>query len=105
MQSMFSQKQNSALEINMCTPKSLDSAKEKLSDSSKVWLDSLGYKAAPDTMALVPDESGRLSYVLWGATDSFWQMANLASKLPEGDYCVSDWGTIKPELGCLACLS
>ena len=102
MQSMFSQKQNSALEINMCTPKSLDSVKEKLSDSSKVWLDSLGYKAAPDTMALVPDESGRLSYVLWGATDSFWQMANLASKLPEGDYYVSDWGTIKPELGCLA---
>lgn len=102
MQSMFSQKQDSALEIIMCTPKSLDSMKEKISSWSRVWLDSLGYKAAPDTMALVPDESGRLSYVLWGATDSFWQMANLASKLPEGDYYVSDWGTIKPELGCLA---
>ncbi len=102
MQSMFSQNQGSALEIIMCTPQSLDSVKEKLSNSSKVWLDSLGYKAAPDTMALIPDELGRLSCVLWGATDSFWQMANLASKLPEGDYYVSDWGAIKPELGCLA---
>lgn len=99
---MFVNKSADAVKIIFCTQDSLAGLKEGLSDSSCCWLDSLNFEAKQETLALLPNEEGKIGTVLWGIGDSKWQMAALASKLPVGVYYIDDWSGVNPELGCLA---
>lgn len=99
---MFVVESTSAIEIKICTSESFDSVKLTLPEFSKRWVERLDYKGVSETCVLVPHENGDIYCVLWGKGDSFWQLAALASKLPDGDYIIKDWAGVRPELGCLA---
>lgn len=101
IQSMFSQLNAQATEIIICTPETLPRIVDKLGDFAGAWLKSSQFEAAAESVALIPNQSGELSCVLWGKGETVWQMAALAAKLPAGNYVINDWGDLNPQLGCL----
>ena len=62
--------------------------------ASRQWLETLGFKGAPDSHALIPDEQGRLQAVWAGvrSADHPWALASLPRSLPAGRYCLGDAG-------------
>jgi leucyl aminopeptidase len=52
------------------------------------WAEATGFKAEPEQLALIPDESGALARVLvgWKPAEPLWAFAALPNQLPEGDY-------------------
>ena len=56
------------------------------------WLTSTGFKAAPDTFALVPDGQGGVAQVWVGvrSADHPYALAALPRALPEGRYRLAD---------------
>ncbi|MBX3486297.1 MAG: leucyl aminopeptidase family protein [Candidatus Paracaedibacteraceae bacterium] len=101
MLSMFSNPSSDAINITFCTPESLSDFKRTLPDFSQNWIATFNFEAKPETVIILPDETGAIQQVLWGLSDSAWQMAVLASKLPAGVYHIDDWQGMNPELGIL----
>ncbi|MFN7662483.1 MAG: leucyl aminopeptidase family protein [Alphaproteobacteria bacterium] len=56
-----------------------------LSSVEKKWIDTLGFKAGLAQICLIPDETGRLAKVLWGASEtvSMWEGAQIARGVPK----------------------
>lgn len=54
----------------------------------KNWISSIGYKAEPGSICLLPDAAGKLTHVLCGISDlnNFWSVGNLSTMLPQGQY-------------------
>lgn len=88
-------------EIIFCTGKNLDKVKEGLPALAKSWIENHKFDAQPETILCIPNDLGQIVQVLWGVSESAWQMASLACKLPSGTYHVKDWGKIDPQLGYL----
>ncbi|MEE4378214.1 MAG: leucyl aminopeptidase family protein [Candidatus Competibacteraceae bacterium] len=55
------------------------------------WVDSMGFKAKPNTMCVIPSGNGTVSSVLVGLTsfEDPWTLGNLPALLPPGDYFLS----------------
>ncbi len=63
-----------------------------LNNSEKTWLKSNNFAAQTDKFCIIPDEKGNVSAILVGvdAQLNLWSIAALPSKLPEGNYVISD---------------
>ncbi|MFO1192064.1 MAG: leucyl aminopeptidase family protein [Rhodoferax sp.] len=69
------------------------------------WLQTLGFRGAPDTHALVPDARGRLGQVFAGVAraDHPFALAALPLALPEGEYRLAGDGlAVTPEAAALS---
>ena len=57
-------------------------------ETTRAWMKSTGFKAAPRSLSFVSGENGSLGSVLLGteAHDDFWAYADLPGRLPEGTY-------------------
>ena len=60
----------------------------RLGERTTRWAEATGFKAEPEQVALVPDESGGLARVLvgWKPTEPLWAFGALPNQLPEGNY-------------------
>ncbi len=74
--------------IQVLTPKDYSSWLSKQTNFSKNWLSSVGFKAEPGSICLLPDMAGKLIHVLCMISDmkNFWGVGNLSTTLPEGQY-------------------
>ena len=65
-----------------------------LNATDRQWLQTIGFTAAPDTHALLPDEQGGLRAVWAGVRSASnpWALAALPRALPAGRYCLGDAG-------------
>ena len=56
------------------------------------WAEATGFKAEPEQVALIPDDSGGLARVLvgWRPAEPLWALAALPNRLPEGNYVLAD---------------
>ncbi len=65
-----------------------------LNAQDRQWLQTVGFTAAPDTHALLPDERGGLRAVWAGVRSAGdpWALAALPRALPTGPYCLGDNG-------------
>lgn len=65
-----------------------------LPPASRRWLETVGFRALPDTHALLPGEDGTLAAVWAGvrAADQPWSLAMLPRALPEGPYHLAAQG-------------
>lgn len=60
------------------------------------WISATGFKAKPNSVCLVPDESGALLRVIAGITsaDDPWALGGLPTTLPRNDYYLeTDWSS------------
>ena len=72
---------------------------------TRQWLNTLGFKAAPDSHALVPDDSGGLQAVWAGIRDAShpWALAALPRQLPPGRYRLDAAGlAVEPQAAALS---
>jgi leucyl aminopeptidase len=56
------------------------------------WAEATGFKAEPEQVVLIPDESGGLARVVvgWNPAEPLWALAALPNQLPEGNYMLAD---------------
>jgi leucyl aminopeptidase len=101
-------KKSSARPAHRSTPihvvdlQGFESAAAALPAAQRQWLQTLGFKGAPDTHALLPDGQGRLAAVWAGArAGNPWALAALPKALPAGGYHVAT-STIALDPGALA---
>jgi leucyl aminopeptidase len=79
--------------IRLVTADALSAALKEAPESTRRWLQSTGFKAAPHSHALVPAPDGGLQQVWAGAApDDPWQLASLSARLPEGRYAIDPAG-------------
>ena len=78
----------SAVPLTPVTPAGLPEALGKLSESERRWVESLGFKAEPGALALLPGANGSLGRVLVGhkAEEPIWALGGLSEALPAGSY-------------------
>ncbi|MFG6447989.1 leucyl aminopeptidase family protein [Roseateles sp. BYS180W] len=82
----------------------------QLPQRTQAWLTTVGFKAAPDSLALVPGEDGKLAQVFAGVANAAhpFALSALPQQLPEGAYALSSEGValsdeaaaLSWELGC-----
>ena len=79
---------NAATPIHVVDRAGFDAAVAALPAAERQWLHSQGFGGAPDSLALVPDESGRLKAVWVGVRDraGVYALSALPQALPEGRY-------------------
>jgi len=67
-----------------------------LPPAARQWLETVGFRGAPDSHALLPDAQGRLQAVWAGvrAADHPWALAALPRALPPGRYQLGDAGLV-----------
>jgi len=73
--------------------------------ATRAWLAATGFKAAPDSFALVPGPDGRLGQVFAGVEHPAhpWALAALPLALPEGVYQLADAGlALAPEAAAMS---
>lgn len=76
-----------------------------LPQAQRRWLQTLGFKAAPDSFALLPGEDGRLAAVWAGVhgLDHPYALSLLPRALPEGRYRLADRGlALQPQAAALS---
>lgn len=80
------------------TPDSLSSWLKDRPSRFKSWVEATGFKGKPNTLCSLPNEHGRIQYVLAGLDEEapVWALAGAARKLPAGTYCLetdrdADW--------------
>jgi leucyl aminopeptidase len=73
---------------------SLDTQLQAAPETTRRWLQAVGFGAGPDTRALVPAADGSIAAVWAGvaAADSPWALAALPYALPPGRYRLADSG-------------
>ncbi|MFO1329573.1 MAG: leucyl aminopeptidase family protein, partial [Rubrivivax sp.] len=71
-----------------------DAAAAALPPAQRRWLQTLGFRAMPDTHALLPGDDGALAAVWAGVrrADQPWSLALLPRSLPAGRYHLGDAG-------------
>ncbi len=83
---------------------------EAVPSAARRWAETIGFKGAPKTHALIPAADGSLAAVLLGAGDnnagdpsgsSDLLLGQLPASLPEGTYCLAD-GFADPSLAALS---
>lgn len=59
---------------------------------SQAWAEATGFKADPNTLCLIPGESGGIAKVLVGKPDAIntWTLGNLSTTLPPHTYTLAD---------------
>lgn len=92
----------SIIPVTLCTPSTLPDILKEKSPQTQMWIEQNQFEAAPSSLLILPDETGKISEVLWGQDESMWQFATLATKLPKGTYRITDWYHNPPHLACLA---
>ena len=82
----------SATPIHVVDRAGFDATVAALPAAERQWLRSQGFAGAPDTLALMPDESGRLKAVWAGVRDraGVYALSALPQALPEGRYRLAD---------------
>lgn len=66
--------------------------REQQTDFVKQWCEANHFEAKANTHCCVPSDNGTIAFVLFGKSDvdRFWDGADLASRLPEGIYHLSE---------------
>lgn len=88
MVSFFAETSINAVPICLLSPALLPEWLRQQDSSTHEWINALHFKATPLTLALVPDQNGKLQKALWGEGETFWHYADLAVKLPAGTYFI-----------------
>lgn len=88
MLTCFTTESKNAIPILIFTAQDFSNWLSAQSDFVKNWIQSNGFKAESGSTCLLPDSTGKLTYVLHGISDikNFWSIGNLSVTLPEGDY-------------------
>ena len=79
--------------------------KASLPAPTRHWLETVGFKGAPDSFALVPGAEGKLGQVFAGVAGANhpFALAALPLALPEGNYCLAEGGlALDPEAAALS---
>lgn len=81
-----------AVPLILATERQWQGLLEGLTPFQQHWLRSTGFEATPGRMLLLPESDGSLAKVLVGVdiNQPLWQLADLPSKLPDGNYVVAD---------------
>jgi leucyl aminopeptidase len=95
-----SEKGKTVVPILGVTPATLDEVVGALDPAGRSWVRNTAYAGGEGALALVPDASGALSAVLFGAGNDAFAAGALAS-LPAGSYRL-DSGFRRPDLSALA---
>ena len=84
----------SCVPVHLATREQFPSLVAGLPAAARQWLETLGFKGAPDSHALLPDEHGRLQAVWAGvrSADHPWALSALPRALPAGRYCLGEAG-------------
>lgn len=103
MLSMFIDHDPNAIPVHCITQKNYPVWLEAQDQRSRLWLQTLGYKAEPGSIAFIPSSSGNIEKVVWGEENSFWHYAALAQNLPPGAYKFANHlESVKANHACLA---
>jgi len=96
---------NQAAAITLLDKSSFDTLAQRLPDTTRRWLGSVGFAGAADQHVLIADAQGGIAQVLAGIGDVHdpFALSALPDALPPGDYRLSDEGLVlNPDLAAMS---
>src|SRR5579872_7230519 len=88
MLNCFTAHTEKAIPISIFTSSDFSHWLSQQTDFVKNWISATGFKAEAGSTCLLPDMNGKLTHVLFGISErkNFWEVGNLSTTLPEGQY-------------------
>ena len=86
MSQVYTSKKEQAIPVFFIQAEKFSTFRAHLSHVEKKWLNTWGFQANPGQVSVLSDEDGKVSKVLYGASEkiSLWEGAQIARAVPKG---------------------